>query len=143
MEELIMPKEQKAAPASQEQDQAQAPATARQMPPMELDVRIRPVNKGNLMAYASMNINGAFAVDGLKVVSGEKGLFVSMPSYKDSQGKFREVCFPVSKAFRDQINQAVLGQYQQTLEQMRDAVQQQNRQQEQPAPEMSAPAMGM
>ena len=104
--------------------------------PMELDIRIRPVNKGNVLAYASMNINRAFAVDGIKVLNGEKGLFVSMPSYKSGDGKYHDVCFPVNKEFRAQINEAVLGEYQQTIQQMQEAAQQYN------APEQNA-GMGM
>lgn len=128
-------------PAAPEQQQAaQAPAQeAAQYPPMELDVRVRPVNKGNLIAYASMNINGGFAVEGIKVMSGEKGLFVSMPSYQDKQGKYRDVCFPVTKEFRQQMNQAVLEQYQQTLSHMQSAAQES---QQREAPE-AAPVMGM
>ena len=92
--------------------------------PMELDVRIRPVNKGNVLAYASMNINKAFAVDGIKVLNGEKGLFVSMPSYKGGDGKYHDICFPINKEFRAQMNEAVLGEYRQTLQQMQEAAQQ-------------------
>lgn len=80
---------------------------------MKLDVRIYPVRepKGNLLSFASVTINDCFAVNGVKVTSGEKGLLVNMPSTKDSKGKYRDVCFPVTAEFRQQINRTVLEEY--------------------------------
>ena len=105
--------------------------------PMELDIRIRPVNKGNILAYASMNINKAFAIDGIKVLNGEKGIFVSMPSYKGGDGKYHDICFPINKVFREQMNGAVLGEYRQTLQQMQEAAQQYNASEPEAGMEMS------
>lgn len=125
-------KEQTAAEQQQEQS-TQAPAA--QTLPMQLDVRVRPIQpKGNLLAFASMNINGCFAVEGLKVVNGKNGLFVNMPSQKDSQGQYRDVCFPLDKGFRQQISDAVLGEYNHVMTQMQSASQEQK---QQTAPEMA------
>ena len=124
---FIMPKKQNLTEQSQDQErnqatQAQAQAPAQEMPPIHLDVRVRPITpKGNLLGYASVNLNGGFAVDGIKVVSGQNGIFASMPSYQDSNGQYRNVCFPVTKECREQLNQAVIGGYQQALEQMQAA----------------------
>ena len=75
---------------------------------------------GNIRAYASVNIAGAVAIHGLRVMDSRKGLFVSMPqeSYKDSHGntKYSEIAHPVTKAARDAINDKVLEAYNQALQ---------------------------
>jgi len=60
--------------------------------------------KGNLLGSASVTINGGFAVNGIKVVQGEHGPFVAMPSSKGSDGKYRDICFPTTKEGREQLN---------------------------------------
>jgi stage V sporulation protein G len=134
-----------AAPPTQQQEQTQdqviqTAAPAQEMPPIHLDVRVRPIaQKGNLLGYASVNINGAFAVDGIKVVNGKNGLFVSMPSYQDGKGQYKDIAFPITAEFRKQLNEAVVTEYQQTLEQMQTASVQQGQTRE--APAMADPAM--
>ena len=109
----------------QEQIQEQTPQAqnpAQEYPPMHLDVKVRPTpGKGNLLGYASVNINGCFAVSSIKVVSGENGIFTFMPSYQDNNGGYRDICFPITKEFRQQLNEAVVSEYQQTIEQMQAA----------------------
>lgn len=86
--------------------------------PTSVSVKIHSVQtSGSLLANASINLNGCFAIRGVKVVQGEKGPFVSMPSYKVN-GEYKDVCFPVTKEFRDQMHTAVLGAYQQELAQL-------------------------
>jgi stage V sporulation protein G len=139
-----MPRKQ-AAPPTQQQEQTQdqviqTVAPTQEMPPIHLDVRVRPVaQKGNLLGYASINLGGAFAVDGIKVVNGKNGLFTSMPSYQDGKGQYRDICFPITPEFRKQLNEAVVTEYQQTLEQMQTASMQQGQTRE--TPEMTAPIM--
>jgi len=83
-------------------------------------------------------------VEGIKVVNGKNGLFINMPSYKDGQGQWRDVCFPLNKSFRQEISDAVLGEYQHVLTQMQSAAQAPRQEQErQSAPEMEAPAQAM
>lgn len=80
---------------------------------IKLDVRAYPIAepKGNTVAFASVTINDCFAVRGIKVVNGENGLFASMPSMKDGKGGYQDVCFPVTKELRAQLNEAVVGAY--------------------------------
>lgn len=86
--------------------------------PTSISVKIHSVHtSGPLLANASINLNGCFAIRGVKVVQGEHGPFVSMPSYK-AGGEYKDVCFPITKDFRDQINTAVVGAYQQELAQL-------------------------
>ncbi len=84
-----------------------------------LDIKISsmypPGQQGGIRAYASATIDGCFAVRGIKVVEGGRdGLFVSMPSRKTTDG-YKEVCFPVTAEFRDQLHNAVMDAYQQAL----------------------------
>jgi stage V sporulation protein G len=86
--------------------------------PTSIFVKIHSVHtSGPLLANASINLNGCFAIRGVKVVQGEHGPFVCMPSYK-SGGEYKDVCFPITKDFRDHINTAVVGAYQQELAQL-------------------------
>lgn len=75
------------------------------------EVRIFPykkAKKSNLKAFASVEFDECFAVTGLKVMDGKKGLFVSMPASEDSEGEYHDVCFPVTKKFRKELNDAVI-----------------------------------
>ena len=79
----------------------------------DLDVRITsmypPGVQGGIRAYASATIAGCFAVRGIKIVEGGKdGLFMSMPSRKTQDG-YKDICFPVTEEFRNELKQAVLG----------------------------------
>lgn len=86
--------------------------------PTKIGVKISSIRpEGSIKAIASLNLNGCFAVRNVKVMNGEKGLFVSMPGYKNGKGEFRDICFPVTKEFREQINEAVIHAYNQALAQ--------------------------
>ena len=64
-----------------------APAPQREILPMQVDVKIHSLHaSGPVLADASVNLNGCFAVRGVKVVDGSNGPFVSMPSYKGRDG---------------------------------------------------------
>lgn len=95
------------------------------------DVKIHSIHpEGTLRANASVNIYGDFAVRGVKVMEGTKGLFVSMPSYKAGNGEYRDICFPCTKEAKAEFDNAVISAYQQTLTQGQNAA----KQQEPPAP---------
>ena len=86
--------------------------------PMQIHVKIyRPSAKGPILADASVNLNGCFAVRGVKVMESSKGLFVSMPSYRAGNGEYKDICFPVTKEARQEFDSAVLNAYQQALSQ--------------------------
>lgn len=96
--------------------------------PTYIAVKIYSVHtSGPLLATASVSLNGCFAVRGVKIVQGAHGPFVSMPSYK-SGGEHKDVCFPITKEFREQLHATVLEAYQQELAQLSQ------REQEPPAP---------
>ena len=92
--------------------------TAEQPLPMKVDVKIGSIRpEGNLRAIASVNLNDCFAIRNVKVMDSTKGLFVAMPSYKAGNGEYKDICFPVTKEFREQLNQAVIDAYHQALTQ--------------------------
>jgi len=69
-----------------------------------------------LKAFASITLDAAFLVDGLKVFDGQKGLFVSMPSRKVPGGGYKDTAFPVTKEAREVLQEAVIGAYRKALE---------------------------
>lgn len=79
---------------------------------------IRP--EGTLRATATVNINDAFAIRGIKLMEGSKGLFVSMPSYKAGNGEYKDICFPCTSESRKEFDKAVIGAYEQALAQGHD-----------------------
>ncbi|MBP3509302.1 SpoVG family protein [Oscillibacter sp.] len=103
----------------QSKDPAQNPAPQeRQYPPTEIAVKIHSIRtSGPVLANASVDLNGCFAIRGVKVMSGSNGPFVSMPRYK-SGDEYKDVCFPCTKEFRQQFNDSVLAAYQQELSQL-------------------------
>ena len=93
-----------------------AAATENAAFPMKVDVKIGSIRpEGSIKAYASVNLNGCFAIRNVKVLDSTKGLFVSMPSYRAGNGEYKDICFPVTKEFREQLNTAVLDAYKQAL----------------------------
>lgn len=90
------------------------------------DVKIHSIRPdGNPCATASVNIYGDFAVRGVKVMSGTKGLFISMPSYKAGNGEYKDICFPCTKEAKAAFDEAVIEAYQQVLAQGQAKVQKQ------------------
>lgn len=86
--------------------------------PTCINVRVNSINTGGpVLAHASLTLNGCFAIRGIKIVQGINGPFVSMPCRK-IEGDYRDICFPITKEFREQLHATVLEAYQQGLEQM-------------------------
>lgn len=75
------------------------------------DYRFREVNKGNLKATVAITLDDAFVVTGLKICSGRNGDFVTMPSEKWSDGKYHDICYPITKKGRESISSAILKKY--------------------------------
>jgi stage V sporulation protein G len=74
-------------------------------------VTLRPVAMNKVCAIASIVIDDAFVIHDLRVVNGDKGLFVAMPSRKLPNGDFRDICHPINTETRNRIQQAVLAQF--------------------------------
>lgn len=83
--------------------------------PLQFEVRIHTIRPDDsIKANASVNINGAFAIRGVKVMEGINGLFVAMPSYK-AGNDYKDICFPVTAECRRQLHEAVLAAYDQAI----------------------------
>jgi len=81
------------------------------------DVRVRHVAKeGKLKAVVSITIDEVFVIHDIKVIEGEKGLFIAMPSKKALDGEYRDIAHPINSTTRDRIQSAILDRYHETLE---------------------------
>ncbi len=75
------------------------------------EVRVFPVNEEKLKAYATITFDDCFVVRDLKIIHGNSGLFVAMPSKKRKDGTFKDVAHPLNNEFRAKIEEAVLDAY--------------------------------
>lgn len=74
-------------------------------------VTLRPVAMNKVCAIASIVLDDQFVIHDLRVVNGDKGLFVAMPSRKLPNGEFRDICHPINTEARTRIQAAVLAQF--------------------------------
>ena len=74
-------------------------------------VTLRPVAMNKVCAIASIVIDDVFVIHDLRVVNGDKGLFVAMPSRKLPNGEFRDICHPINTDARNAIQAAVLAEF--------------------------------
>lgn len=80
------------------------------------DVRIRKVEKeGKMKAVVSITIDEEFVVHDIKIIEGEKGLFIAMPSRKAADGEYRDIAHPINSDTRDRIQRLILERYQEAL----------------------------
>ena len=80
------------------------------------DVRIRKVAKeGKMKAVVSITIDEEFVVHDIKVIEGEKGLFIAMPSRKATDGEYRDIAHPINSETRERIQGIILEKYEQVL----------------------------
>lgn len=80
------------------------------------DVRVRKVTKeGKLKAVVSITIDREFVVHDIKVIEGEKGLFIAMPSKKAVDGEYRDVAHPINSGTREMIQNLILEKYKEAL----------------------------
>ncbi len=81
------------------------------------DVRIRKVEKeGKMKAVASITIDGEFVVHDIKIIDGEKGLFIAMPSRKTGEGEYRDIAHPINSTTRDGMQKLILNAYEKAVE---------------------------
>ena len=81
------------------------------------DIRVRKITKeGKLKAVASITIDNEFVVHDIKVIDGEKGLFIAMPSKKTSDGEYRDIAHPINSSTRDSIQNRILEAYENVAE---------------------------
>ncbi len=80
------------------------------------DVRVRKIAKeGKMKAIVSITLDDEFVVHDIKVIEGEKGLFIAMPSKKASDGEYRDIAHPINSNTRDRIQSTILESYEKAL----------------------------
>ncbi len=76
------------------------------------DVRIRKIHReGKLRAMASITIDGVFVVHDIKVIEGDSGLFIAMPSRRTQEGDFKDIAHPISSDARKELQRLILEAY--------------------------------
>lgn len=79
------------------------------------DVRVRRIDKeGKMKAIVSITLDDEFVIHDIKVIEGEKGLFIAMPSRKTTDGEYRDIAHPINSATRDMIQRVILDKYETT-----------------------------
>ena len=81
------------------------------------DVRVRKITKeGKMKAVVSITLDDEFVVHDIKVIEGEKGLFIAMPSKKATDGEYRDIAHPINSSTRENLQKVILESYEKALE---------------------------
>lgn len=81
------------------------------------DVRVRKINNdGKMKAIVSVTFDNEFVVHDIKIIEGQNGLFIAMPSRKMVDGEFRDIAHPINSETRSKIQEAVFAEYQKEVE---------------------------
>ena len=80
------------------------------------DVRVRKIAKeGKMKAIVSVTFDNEFVVHDIKVIEGEKGLFIAMPSRKTADGEYRDIAHPINSDTRQQMQEMILEEYEKAI----------------------------
>lgn len=81
------------------------------------DVRVRKISKeGKMKAVVSITFDEQFVVHDIKVIEGEKGLFIAMPSKQSGSGEYRDIAHPINAQMREIIQDTILKSYEEALQ---------------------------
>ena len=76
------------------------------------DIRVRKVTKeGKMKAVVSITVDDEFVVHDIKIIDGDKGLFIAMPSRKTAEGEYRDIAHPISTESRERLQTMILQAY--------------------------------
>lgn len=78
---------------------------------MNIKAKVYKSNVSWIEAIANITIDNSFVVKGIQVLNGRNGLFVAMPSRKNKNGDYKDICFPITKEAREQIINAIMEEY--------------------------------
>ncbi|MCQ2538996.1 MAG: septation regulator SpoVG [Acetatifactor sp.] len=80
------------------------------------DVRVRKIAKeGKMKAIVSITLDDEFVIHDIKVIEGDKGLFIAMPSKKATDGEYRDIAHPINSSTRERLQNIILEQYEKSL----------------------------
>ena len=80
------------------------------------DIRVRKITKeGKMKAVVSVTFDEIFVVHDIKVIEGEKGLFIAMPSRRSGDGEYRDIAHPIHSEMRDKLQKEILEKYEEAV----------------------------
>ncbi|RZS94478.1 septation regulator SpoVG [Cuneatibacter caecimuris] len=83
------------------------------------DVRVRKISReGKMRALVSITLDNEFVVHDIKVLEGDKGLFIAMPSRRALDGEFHDIAHPIKSETREMIQETVLTKYQEVAQEI-------------------------
>jgi len=83
------------------------------------EVKVFPVQEDRVKAYVAITLDDCFVVRDLKVINGNNGLFVAMPSKKRKDGTYRDTAHPLNNETRQMIESTVLAEYNKEIQKIR------------------------
>ena len=85
------------------------------------DVNVRLIKKeGKMKAVASITIDNEFVVHDIKVIDGDRGMFIAMPSRKSGDGEYRDIAHPLNSEMRNRLQEIIIDAYNRSCEEMAD-----------------------
>lgn len=80
------------------------------------DIRVRKITKeGKMKVVVSVTFDEIFVVHDIKVIEGEKGLFIAMPSRRSGDGEYRDIAHPINSEMRDKLQKEILEKYEEAV----------------------------
>lgn len=85
------------------------------------DIRVRKLTKeGKMKAVVSVTFDDVFVVHDIKVIDGDKGLFIAMPSRHAGDGEYRDIAHPINSDMRDRLQSEILAKYEEAVKESRE-----------------------
>lgn len=78
---------------------------------VEITIYKNKTEKSKIKGRVSLLFDKAFVVSGLKIIEGSNGLFVAYPSYQTNNGTYKDICYPLSKEYRENLSKAIIEKY--------------------------------
>lgn len=87
------------------------------------DVRVRKIAKeGKMKAVVSITLDEEFVVHDIKVIEGDKGLFIAMPSRRAGDGEYRDIAHPINSGTREKLQGIILERYEEAMAEVAETV---------------------
>ena len=80
------------------------------------DITVFPINDKKLKAYISITLDGSFVIRDLRIINGNTGFFVAMPSRRQKNGLFKDIAHPINQETRDKIEKAIFEAYEKEIQ---------------------------
>lgn len=85
------------------------------------DIRVRKLTKeGKMKAVVSVTFDDVFVVHDIKVIDGDKGVFIAMPSRRAGDGEYRDIAHPINSDMRDRLQSEILAKYEEAVKESRE-----------------------